>query len=224
MGLRSRIGYIEQSFRGMSGLLGFLSKFIKGEKVNKKYIIILSGSVVCTVFLIACLSWLRFRNFRTVPFEKNGTKPAVLFLDRGTAQAHDPEYVAVTRMTVDGEIRRPVFRPAVFTGKIEVDYFREQDIVQPNAAKKAESMSERDEITEIWMRLRSNGEGSHAVPSVDLKYYFKSGSENEIVCLSYSDWRDRTEKIWWAVAGTEDAEQARAVLEKFFDARRAQGW
>ena len=80
-------------------------------------------------------------------------------------------------------------------------------------------MSERDEITEIWMRLRSSGEGSHAVPSVDLKYYFKSGSENEIVCLSYSDWRDRTEKIWWAVAGTEDAEQARAVLEKFFDAR-----
>ena len=192
------------------------------EGLNRKRIAVLCGAALA-VILIAGLAYLRYQNSHSAPFERNGTKQAVLFLERGTNQAHDAEYAAITRVTVDGEVRRPVFRDASFTGRIEVAWFDEQDIIKPNAARKAETMLVRGGITEVWLRQRPGGADSHAVPSVDLRYFFAQDDENEIVRVTLDDWRDGEEKTCWAVTGTEDVEQARKALENFLEAVQAQG-
>lgn len=180
--------------------------------MNRKRTFILCGIGVLAACFIGTLSYLRYRNFHTGPFEENGTKHAVLFQDYGKSeQEHELEYVAATELVVDGVVKRPVFGDVSFYGRIEVGYFRDEKVIVPCEAKNAAFVSETDGMTEIWFRERLVRSRNAAVPEVDLKYYYTEDYE-----IIYLRWNREQEYTYWIVTGEGEEEKARRVLEEFW--------
>lgn len=181
--------------------------------MNKQKIILCSFAAFFLCAFIT-LSYLRYHNFHTEPFTANGTKDAVLFLEKGNFNDHKLEFVDTTQVTIDGVITNPPFRNDFFTGTIKIDYFLDGEIRIMPISKK-HSIHTDGKITRFFAAYPlMDNHGRQLFSNIWMRYFFSVDQTNEIIKLSLI--KSDTSTEYWIVTETTDEKQARDILEEFW--------
>lgn len=188
----------------------------KNEVIMNKQKIILCSFAAFFLCIFITLSYLRYRNFHTEPFTRNGTKDAVLFLEKGNFNDHKLEFVDTTQVTIDGVITNPPFRDDFFTGTIKINYFLDGKIIIMPVSKK-HSIQTDGKMTRFFTAYPlMDKQGRQLSSNIRMRYFFSVDQTNEIIKLSLIENNASTE--YWIVTETTDKKLAQDILEEFWRA------
>ena len=178
--------------------------------MNKQKIILCSFAAFFLCIFIT-LSYLRYRNFHTEPFARNGTKDAVLFLEKGNFNDHKLEFVDTTQVTIDGVITNPPFRDDFFTGTIKINYFLDGKIIIMPVSKK-HSIQTDGKMTRFFTAYALRDKRDYRLfPNLYIRYFFLADQTSEVILLS-----SIKDEKYWIVTETTDEKLAQDILEEFW--------
>ncbi len=178
--------------------------------MNKQKIILCSFAAFFLCIFIT-LSYLRYRNFHTEPFARNGTKDAVLFLEKGNFNDHKLEFVDTTQVTIDGVITNPPFRDDFFTGMIKIDYLFDGEIRIIPTPRKI-SIQTDGKMTRFFTAYALRDKRDYRLfPNLYIRYFFLADQTSEVILLS-----SIKDEKYWIVTETTDEKLAQDILEEFW--------
>ncbi len=206
---------LQRSVHGRKYIELFRVLFLGSGVILTKKRAFVWGIALLVLFMIGMV-FLLCQSFHPNPFQRNGTKEAIVFRDFGKdySSLHDLEYIGTTQVMINGEIKSPLFAEKKFQGMIDIAYFREQKIINSFEAMDVavDKNNGMERIVVYQHILGSKGQPLAGFP-VDLRLFFHKEMPYEILKVS---WERRGDYVYWLVNGAGDEEEAKEALERFF--------